>query len=44
VDAIVAGDADASELALRAHVLVQGERFGDLMASLNAWASVAQPT
>ena len=36
VDAIIAGDADATALALREHVVVQGERFGDLMASLNA--------
>jgi len=43
VDAIVAGDADATALALREHVVVQGERFGDLMASLNALSSVAEP-
>lgn len=36
VDAIVAGDAEAAALALRSHVTVQGERFGDLLASLAA--------
>jgi len=36
VNAIAAGDADATALAMREHVVVQGERFGDLMASLNA--------
>ncbi|MGC7406231.1 GntR family transcriptional regulator [Pandoraea pneumonica] len=34
--AIEAGDADAAAECLRAHVTVQGERFGDLMASLRA--------
>jgi DNA-binding FadR family transcriptional regulator len=34
VGAILAGDAEASALALREHVVVQGERFGDLLASL----------
>ncbi|OYU44577.1 MAG: hypothetical protein CFE44_12175 [Burkholderiales bacterium PBB4] len=36
VEAIIAGDADATEKALRSHVVVQGERFADLLASLNA--------
>ena len=35
VDAILAGDEDAAARALREHVVVQGERFGDLIASLN---------
>jgi DNA-binding GntR family transcriptional regulator len=35
VQAITAGDADATAQALRGHVVVQGERFGDLLASLN---------
>ena len=35
VQAITAGDADAAEKALRGHVVVQGERFADLLASLN---------
>jgi len=34
VDAILGGDADGAASALRAHVTVQGERFGDLLASL----------
>lgn len=36
VDAIVAGHADEAAVALREHVVVQGERFGDLLASLAA--------
>jgi len=35
VDAIVAGNEDNAARALREHVVVQGERFGDLIASLN---------
>lgn len=34
VHAVVNGDADAAALALREHVVVQGERFGDLLASM----------
>jgi len=34
VDALLAGDADAAAQRLRQHILVQGERFGDLLASL----------
>jgi DNA-binding GntR family transcriptional regulator len=34
VRAIVAGDAEAAAAAMRDHVVVQGERFGDLLASL----------
>lgn len=34
VRSIMAGDADAAALALREHVVVQGERFGDLLSSL----------
>jgi DNA-binding GntR family transcriptional regulator len=41
VRAIIAGDADAAALALRAHVVVQGERFGDLLASLAELTSTA---
>jgi len=41
VKAIIAGDADATEKALRSHVVVQGERFADLLASLNALAPQA---
>ena len=28
------GDADKAQQSIRAHVVVQGERFGDLIASL----------
>jgi DNA-binding GntR family transcriptional regulator len=42
VEAITAGDAEASEKALRNHVVVQGERFADLLASLNALSSTAR--
>ncbi|MBX3653399.1 MAG: GntR family transcriptional regulator [Ramlibacter sp.] len=34
VRAIVSGDAQAAAQAMRDHVMVQGERFGDLLASL----------
>jgi DNA-binding GntR family transcriptional regulator len=34
VDALLAGDPEAAASALRDHVVVQGERFGDLLASL----------
>lgn len=34
LDALRAGDADSAVQAIRAHVVVQGERFGDLIASL----------
>lgn len=34
VDAILAGEPDRTAERLRSHVVVQGERFGDLMASL----------
>jgi DNA-binding GntR family transcriptional regulator len=36
VSAILAGDADLAALSLREHVVVQGERFGDLLATLSA--------
>jgi DNA-binding GntR family transcriptional regulator len=35
VEALVAGDADLTAELLRAHVLVQGQRFADLMAMLH---------
>lgn len=34
VEAILAGDADAARARLRAHIAVQGDRFGDLVANL----------
>jgi DNA-binding GntR family transcriptional regulator len=39
VEAITRGDAQAAALALREHVQVQGERFGDLLASLSELAT-----
>jgi DNA-binding GntR family transcriptional regulator len=41
VAALVAGDASGAATALRQHVSVQGERFGDLVATLSDLASVA---
>lgn len=35
VDAIVQGDSEAAENQLRAHVLIQGERFNDFVASIS---------
>jgi DNA-binding GntR family transcriptional regulator len=35
VEAILAGDADGARELLRSHVAVQGDRFGDLVASLS---------
>ena len=40
--AILAGDAGAAATALHDHVVVQGERFGDLLASLAELAMPAQ--
>ena len=36
IEAIRAGDAGTAAHEMRTHVLVQGERFSDLMASLGA--------
>lgn len=41
VHAIVTGDAETAAQTLREHVVVQGERFGDLLASLGAMSSIA---
>ena len=41
VQAILAGDPDAASQALRNHVVVQGERFRDLLASLAQLAPAA---
>ena len=35
--AIVAGDSDLAADSIRGHVVVQGERFADLVASLGQW-------
>lgn len=43
VDAVLAGDGAAAEAALHAHVLVQGEKFTDLMASVYRYAAPSKP-
>jgi DNA-binding GntR family transcriptional regulator len=46
VDALRSGDADLAVLSVRNHVIVQGERFADLIASLsrmNAGPAVPEP-
>ncbi len=35
VEALARGDGDAAAAALRGHIMVQGERFGDLIAALS---------
>jgi DNA-binding GntR family transcriptional regulator len=40
--AIIAGDADLAAEHIRGHVVVQGERFGDLVASLAEWRAGAE--
>jgi len=35
LDGLLAGDADAVAAVMRAHVVVQGERFADLIATLD---------
>ncbi|MCT8974900.1 GntR family transcriptional regulator [Microbaculum marinisediminis] len=41
VAAILSGDPDRAERLLKAHVVVQGERFSDLVASLNRFEETA---
>lgn len=41
VDAIVAGDGEKAARLLRDHVIVQGERYGDLVASISHMKSAA---
>ena len=41
VEAILAGDAALAGDTLRAHVVVQGDRFTDLVASLRAMGDAA---
>jgi DNA-binding GntR family transcriptional regulator len=41
VDALREGDADKAQQSIRAHVVVQGERFGDLIASLGQMTASA---
>jgi DNA-binding GntR family transcriptional regulator len=43
VNAILAGEADRAAASMREHVVVQGERFGDLLASLASDAPSPQP-
>ena len=43
VDALREGDADKAVQSIRAHVVVQGERFADLIASLARMTSAAPP-
>jgi DNA-binding GntR family transcriptional regulator len=40
VDALRAGDADAAVASVRSHVVVQGERFADLVASLSRMSTI----
>jgi DNA-binding GntR family transcriptional regulator len=42
VQAISAGDTEGAAQALRSHVVVQGERFADLLASLHALRPLAE--
>ncbi len=41
VDALREGDVDKAQQSIRAHVVVQGERFGDLIASLGQMTASA---
>ena len=41
VEAIIAGDGERTAELLRSHILIQGQRFADLMASLNQLISRA---
>lgn len=43
VDAIVAGNSDQAAEKLRNHVLVQGERFTDLLATLRQFNAGERP-
>ncbi len=42
VEAILSGDGDLAAERLRAHVVVQGERFADLVASLSSLTETAR--
>ncbi len=44
VDALREGDADKAVQSIRAHVVVQGERFADLIASLGRMTAAKAPT
>ena len=43
VDALREGDAEKAVLSIRSHVVVQGERFGDLIASLTQMTAGTLP-
>ena len=40
--AIIAGDADLAAEHIRGHIVIQGERFGDLVASVAQWRAGAE--
>ncbi len=42
VEALLAGNAEGAEHALKAHVAIQGERFSDLLASLSGLTHAAE--
>src|ERR1700760_3979065 len=44
LDALREGDADKAQKSIRSHVVVQGERFADLVASLGQMTGSAAPT
>ncbi|OWT54255.1 GntR family transcriptional regulator [Candidimonas nitroreducens] len=43
LEALAAGDSNLTAERLRQHVVVQGERFGDLIASLNSLRTATEP-
>ena len=43
LDALREGDADKAQQSIRSHVVVQGERFADLVASLGQMTGHAAP-
>ncbi len=43
LDALREGDAEKAVQAIRSHVVVQGERFGDLVASLGQMTAATEP-
>ena len=42
-DAIESGNAEAAEEAMRQHVLIQGERFSDFVASMKKFNTRPEP-
>ena len=43
VEAIAAGDGERAATALRAHIVIQGERFTDLVATLRQFNAQDKP-